>query len=173
MRTTKYKILKYATYALVAIFLCVLQNTPGLFAISGVKPMLVMSFAVCVTLFEKETAGGLFGAFAGMLCDLFGSYTFGFYTLLLFVGCVLVGLLTQSFMRPVLFNAVLFTLALGCFIQLVGFAFTMLLRSVPDAWQYYGRCLLPMCAYTAVTAAVFFYPASILYHYFEAKVLAA
>ena len=41
MPKTRYKVLKYLLYFLGGVFLCVLQNTPGLFVIAGVKPMLV------------------------------------------------------------------------------------------------------------------------------------
>lgn len=173
MPTTKYKIIKFLVYGLCAIGLCVLQNTPGLFALGDIKPMPVVAFAVCVTLFEKETAGGLFGAFCGLLCDFYSSYTFGFYALLLFFFCVLVGLLTQGYMRPVLVNAVLFTLLSILAIQFAGFYFTLYIWGYPDAMLYFTRRLLPLCIYTAATALLFFYPVRATHLYFEQRIALA
>ena len=62
---TRYKVLKYLLYFLGGVFLCVLQNTPGLFVIAGVKPMLVAALAVAAAMFEGEFAGALCGAAGG------------------------------------------------------------------------------------------------------------
>lgn len=35
--------------------------------------------AISVAMFEGELAGGFMGAFAGFCCDLFSSYSFGYY----------------------------------------------------------------------------------------------
>lgn len=173
MLSTKYKVAKFITYALAAVFLCVLQNTPGLFVIRNIKPMWAAAFAICVTLFEKETAGGLFGAFAGLLCDFFSSYTFGFYALGLFFFCVVVGLLTQGYMRPVAVNGMLFTLVSMGLIQWAGFFFTIYIWGTPDAGLYYLTRLLPMCVYTALTALLLFYPTRAIHRYWEQRIAAA
>lgn len=173
MLSTKYKVFKFIAYGIIAIVLCVLQNTPGLFVLWGIKPMLVVAFAVCVTLFEKETAGGLVGMFCGLLCDFFSSYTFGFYALALFVCCVLVGLLTQGYMRPVIFNAVLFTMLAITLIQWAGFFFTIFIWDEPGAMDYLWTRIMPMCFYTAATAPLFYYPVRALHLYFEGLIASA
>lgn len=62
-------VVKYVTYSLLMLVLYVLQSTPQLFSIAGIKPILVFPFAVAVAMFDKQLAGGLFGLFAGILCD--------------------------------------------------------------------------------------------------------
>lgn len=173
MRTTKYKIAKFITYGTAAALLCVLQNTPGLFVLFGVKPMLVFSFSICAAIFERETAGGLFGLFGGLLCDIFSSYTFGFYALLLFLCCVLAGLVTQGYVRPVAINAMLLTFFGILFAQGSGFFFTIFIRGVPDSMRYFTGHLLPMCAYTAATALLFFFPTRAIHLYWQRKIDAA
>lgn len=167
MLSTKYKIAKFITYGILAIVLCVVQNTPGLLLLWGTKPMLVVSFAVCVTMFERETAGGLFGAFSGLLCDLFSPYTFGYYGLALFICCVLVGLLSQSYVTPMAVNALLLALATIFAIQWSGFFFTILIMDIPDSMRYFTGRILPLCAYTGVTAIPFYYLAGKLHRYFQ------
>lgn len=60
-RRTKLMIAKYALYVLLMVILYVLQTDPNLFAIAGVKPVLVLPFAVCIAMFDSQLAGGLFG----------------------------------------------------------------------------------------------------------------
>ena len=74
MLSTRYKAAKFAIYVLVLLALTVMQNTPGLFAIMNIKPMLAAAMAISVAMFEGELAGGFMGAFAGFCCDLFSSY---------------------------------------------------------------------------------------------------
>ena len=126
MPKTRYKVLKYLLYFLGGVFLCVLQNTPGLFVIAGVKPMLVAALAVAAAMFEGEFAGALCGAAGGLLCDIFSYYRFGFYALIFFLCCCAVGLLVQNYMRPVATNCFLFTFLTMLFAQSVAFFFTVL-----------------------------------------------
>lgn len=173
MVTTKYKVAKFIAYGVVAVLLCVLQNTPGLFVLWGIKPMPVVAFAICVAIFERETAGGLFAIFAGMCCDLFSVYAFGYYALLLFFCCVGVGLLTQGFMRPVAANAMLFTFLSMLLIQWIGFFFTILIWVSEGAAVYFFSVLFPLCIYTAVSAVPIYYLARVVHLYFEEKIEAA
>ena len=68
-RRTKLMIAKYALYVLLMVILYVLQTDPNLFAIAGVKPVLVLPFAVCIAMFDSQLAGGLFGLLAGILLN--------------------------------------------------------------------------------------------------------
>ena len=164
---TKYVIFKYSSYALLAVVLCVLQNTPGLFSVWGIKPMPLVAFAVLLAMFEGELAGGLFGAFAGFLCDLYGSEKVGYTALMLFLCCVVVGLLVQSYMRCNLPNAFAFTLAAMLVIRGVSFFFMLLLPGHQEAFLYAQHSLLPLCVYTALWGLVLFYPVHMLYSFFE------
>ena len=173
MLSTRYKIGKFALYVVVLLVLTTLQNTPGLFAICGIKPMLAAAMAISIAMFEGELAGGLMGAFAGFCCDLFSSYSFVYYTQTLFFFSVTIGLLVQSYMRPVVANAVLFTFISMAVIQWIGFFFSFLLWGYEGAGRYYLYRLLPMCLYTAVAAAPLYYLTRFIYGTFQKKILAA
>ena len=84
--------LKHLCYAVSMLVLFTLQTTPGLFELWGVKPILVVPFAVCIAALEGEFIGGLYGALAGLLCDLAGSWVFGFHAILCLCCHVAVGL---------------------------------------------------------------------------------
>ena len=86
-KRAKIMVVKYVTYSLLMLVLYVLQSTPQLFSIAGIKPVLVFPFAVAVAMFDKQLAGGLFGLFAGILCDTSSNVLFGFQSILYLVIC--------------------------------------------------------------------------------------
>lgn len=106
-KNTHIYIFKYGSLVLLLLILYVLQNTPMLFSIYGVKPNLVVPAAVCIAMFEGEFTGGIMGALGGLLCDL-GSFTvFGFNGIFILAGCVAVGLLTAYLTQLRLSNALM------------------------------------------------------------------
>ena len=69
---TKYfrrKVIKFFTCFVIVFASYIIQTTPGLFEFFGIKPILVLPACICIAVFEGEFAGGLFGFFAGLLCD--------------------------------------------------------------------------------------------------------
>ena len=117
--------LKYFLMVALLLFLYVLQTTPRLFAIAGVKPILVVPAAVCIAMFEGDLTGGIMGALAGLLCDL-GSFTlFGFNGLIVMACCGAVALLTIYLTQLKLTNALL-----------LGFG-TLLLRGLLEYFFYF------------------------------------
>ena len=150
MINTKYKVAKYALYALLGYLFTVLQNTPNLFAIVGIKPALTAARVVSVAMMEGEFGGGLFAAGAGLLCDAFSYNKFGYNGLMFFLACVLIGLLVQSYMRPVLVNAALFSFLTVLFTESVSFFFRVFIRGYEGGGHLYLVRILPQCLYTAV-----------------------
>ncbi|MEF9853398.1 MAG: rod shape-determining protein MreD [Hydrogenoanaerobacterium sp.] len=106
-KNTHIYVLKYTSFVALFIFLYVLQNTPMLFSINGVKPNLVVPAAVCLAMFEGEFTGGIMGAFAGLLCDLASFTIFGFNGILVMAGCVAAGLLTAYLTQLRISNALM------------------------------------------------------------------
>lgn len=70
-RRSKIQLIKYILYSFLMIVLYVLQTDPNFTLSSGTGPVLVLPFAVAVAMFDGQLAGGLFGLFAGILCDTF------------------------------------------------------------------------------------------------------
>lgn len=52
---------KYLIYVLIVYFSYILQVTPSLFSIAGVRPVLVLPAVICIAMFEGEMAGALIG----------------------------------------------------------------------------------------------------------------
>lgn len=171
MQKTRFVVMKFLFYACVAVLLAVLQNTPGLLVIAGAKPMLVAAFAVAVAMFEGEFAGAFAGAFGGMLCDLFSYYRSGYYAFIFFACCLGVGLLVQGFMRPVVMNCCLFTFLAMLLSQGVAFFFLFLIRGYQRTELFFLLQILPLCLYTAVTAAPAFFAVRRVHLWFQKKIL--
>ena len=171
MLKIRFVVLKFLFYACAAVVLAVLQNTPGLFVILGSKPMLVAAFAVAVAMFEGELAGAFAGAFGGILCDLFSYYRSGYYALIFFFCCMAVGLLVQGFMRPVVINCCLFTFLTMLLSQLVTFFFLFLIRGYDGPELFFLLQILPLCAYTAITAFPAFYGVRWVHLWFRKKII--
>lgn len=165
--TNKYRAAKFAAYAVIAYILTILQSTPGLFQIGGIKPALTFGFAVSVAMLEGEFAGGFFAVWAGLLCDFFSYNKFYYNALMLFICCVIVGLLVQTYMRPALMNAVLFTMCAVLLTEVVSFFFTIFIQGYSSGGHYWLTRELPFALYSAAAALPLFLLARCIYRRFE------
>ncbi len=102
-----YIIFKYIFYALLLLVVYVLQTTPRLFLLCGVKPMLVVPVAICIAVYEGDFIGGLFGILAGMLCDMGARTYFGFNAIVMLIICTLCGIAIVLFIRQSWYNVLL------------------------------------------------------------------
>lgn len=145
----KKTIVKWVVYILLLLLLCGFQSSPGLFAIWGVKPVLILPLAVSVALFEREAAAGAFGLAAGFLWDLSAGRLFGFYGMVLMLCCVAVTLLSMYCVRVNLANFVLGCLAASFLCGLWNFLFYDLLWGYEGVWLFFGK-MLCQTVYTTV-----------------------
>ena len=98
---------RFLVYGAIFVFLYVLQCTPGFLEIMEVKPILLIPAAITLAMFEGEFIGGLYGAFAGLLCGLSSTMIYGFDAILLLAMTVAGGLLVIYLMRRTLITAYL------------------------------------------------------------------
>lgn len=147
----------------------VLQTTPYLFALFGVKPLLLIPASVCIALHEGELAGGLYGALAGILCDTAGRVFFGYYSILLLAACAGAGLLIIYMMNLSLPNAVL--ICFVCAFCLCSLEYVLMY----GMWNYekaeliYLRQTLPTVLYTTVVTPVLYFVVRRVHFYFKSK----
>lgn len=103
------KYIRWIIYAVLIVLAVLLQNSAGgLTEISGARILIVIPLCVSVAMFERETTAALFGAFAGVLCDVSGG-TDGLNAFILAVLCAVCSLFVSRIMR----NNVLSALVLG------------------------------------------------------------
>ena len=148
--------LKWGCYVLVLLLLFGIQSSPALFALWGVKPALVVPFAVSAALFENEAGSGALGLLAGLLWDLSAGKLFGFFGMVLMICCVCVSLLSMYFVKVNVSNSIILASITGFLCMAWDFLFYYLIWGYDQVWL----CLLPMLfslLYTAaVTAPVYF-----------------
>lgn len=168
--TRKLKILKYFIYVIFIFLLFVLENTPAFLAWGGIKLRIMMPCAVAVAIFEGEFAGGLLGAYCGLLYD-FSSYTiFGFYSLQLLGVCTLVGLLYVFYIKTGKFAA----LATGFFVllwfSLTEFYFYFVIWKYPGSLDWFLSRILPVAVLSAPLTVLFYLAESKFYNFFAEKI---
>ena len=158
-RTRRLFILKNLIYALALTAAYVLQETPKILAIGGVRPNLVIAAVVAIAMVEGEFSGGLYGLFGGILCDTAAFHIFGAASVLFTVlgcGC---GLVTVYLVRSHWRTAFLLNLM---FALVYGMASHYLIYGM---WGYQGAGMLfltrvlPSVVYTAVLGVLMYFAA--------------
>lgn len=161
--------LKYSVLALLFLLLYMVQTTPGLLRILGVKPILLIPAAVATAMYEEEFIGGIFGLFAGMLCDLGAFSLYGFYSILLLAAGAATGLIVVHWLHRSYRGALLITFVAAAVCGLLRFYFDY------GLWHYEGistlflEQTLPTIIYTAITAPLFFWLLDVIERFFEDK----
>ena len=170
MKRTRYLLmLKYTIYAVLLLLLYVLQTTPGLFEIAGAKPMLVVPAALSIAMLEGEFVGSLYGALAGLLCDLGASVLFGFNGLLLAVFCIGAGLLVIYLMHCDVRGALLFVTATMLVRGGIEYLFSYRMWGYEGVWKVLVFHILPMSLYTVLVTPLLFWLIRWLYRLFQKK----
>lgn len=147
MRGGNYRRYVYHTVLfLVCILLYLWQNSINAFPeIAGLRAVPVIPFVICVTMYNPEKAGLVYGFTAGMLMDITWTKISGFNTTILFVLCIICGLLIQFLLNRTPATALLlsgtscvlyFFVYWLCFCRLAGVAdsaYSLMLRYMPMA----------------------------------------
>lgn len=166
-KTKRLIVIKNLICTLAVLIAFILQETPALFEIREVRPVLVIAVVTVIAMFEGEFAGGLFGLLGGLLCDIAAAHIFGvasIFFLVLGCGC---GLLVIYLIQPNRKTA--FLLAFG-FALVYGLASHYLIYGL---WGYEGASqlilekTLPGALYTALAAAILLWPMRKFHEYFE------
>ena len=171
MNNTKYlRFFKHTAYVLLLLVLYVLQTVPGLFVIYGTKPILVVPAAIAIAMLEGEFVGGVYGAVAGLLCDMGGFSLFGFNGFVITVCCVAAGLLIIYLLRCNLWNCLLLVLVTLLLRGSVEYVFSYGMWGYEGVWKIYVYRVLAVVAYSvAVTPAIYFLTAKLHNGFYAAE----
>lgn len=168
-RRSKIQLIKYILYSFLMIVLYVLQTDPNFTLSSGTGPVLVLPFAVAVAMFDGQLAGGLFGLFAGILCDTSSNVLFGFGSILYLVICTAVGLLVLYFMQPSLTNSLIFTGSGFAVRLLLEYFFYYAMWGYENSSQILLRHMLPNLLCTLLVTPLIFLAVRRMHRFFEEK----
>lgn len=150
--------LRYLIVALILLLLFVLQSLPeGIPVFYLGTPLLVLPMLCAVALFEKETAGALFGLLCGMLLDCYSAQGGIYSTVALFLLGGVCGFLSR-FVMAENFLAALTLTAGTVFLYLAGkwIVFQLILSSIPD-FHYLLLYSLPTFVYTTLFIVPFYW----------------
>ena len=165
----KWLTIKYSLYTVLIILLYVLQSTPGFLLIFDVKPNLAVPAAICIAMREGEFVGGLYGAFAGALCDLGGPYIFGLNAIIFLIAGTAAGLLVIYMLRPGVINFVFLTAGALFTRSLLDYLFHYAMWEYENVWMVLVYHLLPGVLYSAAVSPLCYFAANSIYKYFAVK----
>ncbi|WRS28768.1 hypothetical protein U6B65_06490 [Oscillospiraceae bacterium MB08-C2-2] len=160
--------LKYITYGVMLILLYVLQSVPHLFEIRGVKPIWVIPAAIIVAMFEGEFVGGIFGALAGLFCDMGGFSLFGFRAVLTLLCCVSAGMLVIYLLHCNLTNALGFAAVALILEGSLDYLFTYSIWGYESSWMVLTGKILPTAVYSLAVVPLLFWLIRAIFRRFEA-----
>ena len=161
--------MKHAAFVVLLLLLYVLQTTPRLFVVMGVKPVLVVPFAIALAMHEGEFIGGVFGIAAGLLCDMGSHSLFGYNAIVFGLVCIGTGLIIIYLMRCNVGGCVLFVLVAMLFRGTIGYLFAYGIWSYDSAWRIFTGQTLPTALYTAAVTPFLYYPVRAMHRYFKRK----
>lgn len=148
------QIFKYTLYALLLLLFYIVQTVPGLFVLFGAKPVWVIPCALAVAMLEGEFAGGLYGAAAGLLCDLGGFALMGFNMLFFSAFCVIAGLLIIYLMHCNVWGCILFTSLTMLTTRSIEYFFAYGMWGYEGAWRIYTLSVIPVIVYTLLITPI-------------------
>lgn len=168
-RKTGVHVWKYTVYVLFILICYILQETPALFSIFGIKPLLIVPAAVCIAVFEGEFSGALLGAFAGVLCDMGSITIFGFNGIVMLIMCAACGLLILFLLRQSMLNAVVLCAAVLFIRGSLEYLACLAIWGFEGVGMYYLRYTLPCIAYSAAVSPLIFLAVKKIHSLFAQK----
>ena len=142
--------------ALILLLISVLQNTDGFFPqIFGVRALLLIPAVVCVSMFERDLSGMIFGLFAGALWDITASGA-SFNALFLMTVGFLCGTLINTIMRNNVVTAFILSTVSAIIYNIGYWFFHYIFGGLDKAVFILFRYYLPSIAYTVVLVPLVF-----------------
>ena len=154
----KIKVKRYLMYALIIFTSHILQNTIFIFPpLFSVRPILLISVAVCIAMFEGEIIGAAAGFFAGMLWDTVTVTADGYNALYLAVACAVCGFLLRVFMRNNIITYTMINAATTLFYCVTYALFFIAARGIDSAGEIFVRYYFPMTIYSLLLTPLWFF----------------
>lgn len=163
----KRKILKFSVYFFIVCTLYILQSTAEVFKVAEIMPMLVLPACLCLSVFEGPVASGIFGFFAGLLCDCAAETVFGFNALFLMTLCVSTELVFNFLLRRSVLNVMLIGLSAIFARAVLEFFFVFVIYNYSGLAQFFYTVIAPQAVITTVYIIPFYYVFRKLHKMFE------
>lgn len=154
---TKIKTKRYLVYALIIFLAHLLQSTVPIFPqIVSVRPLLMISVAVCISMFEGEIIGAVAGLVSGMLWDTVTVTADGYNALYLMLACAVCGVLLRIFMRNNIITFFIMNSGITILYLITYVLFFVSARGIDGAGQIFLRYYLPMGVYSILLTPLWY-----------------
>ena len=149
-------VLRWATYIALIFLSYLFQITPRVFEIFSIKPLWLLSIAVCISVYESEITASVVGVICGLFMDISSGRIIGFNAAVLMVLCCGVSLLATYVMRINFISNMIVTVG-ACFLhQMTDYIFSFLIWIEKGSHKLLYTQYLPTLVYTAIITAFFY-----------------
>lgn len=125
---------------------------------SHLKPLLLLSLALCISSHTGEIQATAIGMVCGFLTDIASGKLLGYNAVLFVVFCVAVSLLYNYILRQKMLNIVILT-AVSVLIQgYLDYLFYYAIWGHEDVWLIYTNIILPASILTLLSSFCLYYP---------------
>lgn len=150
------KVLKYLLYFAEFALFFVLQNLPSGFPlIFSVKPLLVLSLLISVSLIESEMSTVFFSLGAGFLLDA-GVAPLGLSSLFLCIVCTFLSALSKKKFKATILSSVVSTFVVTLFYAVFIWSAVYFLPGSEKAFAMFVDRYLPMVIYTVLISPLMY-----------------
>lgn len=145
-------------YYIIAVFsAAVLQTT--LFhhlQVAGVKPLLLLAFAIIVSLKRGPAQSGAVGLVCGLIMDMFSTNSIGLNALLFMYLCVFSSIISENFFKDKWIVVALFVFFANLIYELIYFLLIFFIWGQEGFLTFFVEVILIECLYTTALSLPIF-----------------
>ena len=155
---TKVKLKRYVIYGVIILLAHILQNILTIFPeIVSVRPVLLISVAVCISMFEGEVVGAVAGLLSGALWDTLTVTADGYNAVYLMIAGAFCGVMLRIFMRNNIITFIMMNTGITMLYFLTYVLFFITARGIDGGAGMLLRYYLPMTIYSLVLTPVVYW----------------
>lgn len=155
--SSRNRFFRMLAYTIELLILYVIQETPGILgSLTGIKPVLMISAAVTIAMYENQKVSLVFGIVAGLLMDIGYGWMIGFNTLILSMLCYIIAWLATDYIQTNMLTAMLCT-AVTLTIDLTAhYVFLYVLMNYGSNAHAYVHHYVPIIIYSIIPMPVMY-----------------
>jgi rod shape-determining protein MreD len=151
------RIFRFVAYAIEILIFYIVQGIPNLIPeVFGGRPVLLLSIAITIAVFESQISAMAFGLVCGAMLDFGTGVHFGFYTFALTIVCFFLGYFSENYFNTKLSIVALISLGLIPVLVSLNFLISCITNDYGSFYYYYVHHILAIMAYTYVTIPIFY-----------------
>ncbi len=151
-------------FVIIVVFSAVFGHSRGLIPqINGVSAMILVPLVVSIAMFERSFIGMLYGAFAGVLWDMFSVTADGYFAIVLAIVGFFSGMIITFYLRNNIISAFILSFVATSVCTIGYWIFFILGNSYTDAVYILQRYYLPSIPYTMVFVAIYYYIIALIF----------